>query len=65
MHNIYFADDYLPKKIDYEHMAVGLARIKTQVGQYIRQNNCHQSILGRKFSIPEVTLQDIKKYFDK
>jgi hypothetical protein len=65
MHNLYFSDEHLPRHLDFEHAVVALARIKAQVAQYIRQNNCHQSIIGFKFNIPEVTLEDIRHYFDR
>jgi hypothetical protein len=46
-------------------VVIAMARIKTQISQYIKQNIFCQSIVGDKFSIPEVTLQTIKDFFEK
>jgi hypothetical protein len=65
MHNLYFADYYLPKGVDFENVVFAMARIKTQVGQYIKQNIYSHSITGYKFILPEMTIEDIHNYFEK
>ena len=65
MHNIFFVDEFLPKGLDLEHVVVALARIKTQLGQYLKQNACHHSLLGFKFNVPETNLEDLRVFFEK